>query len=243
MKKEILVVSFVFTLISIRVVAQSDTISLFRDNVVKSTEGTKQFNNVLFINFGTLFRGGFALGYERHFTFTGWAFYGHLAYTSRDFTGQYLINEGNSIFHNSETFKGGLKPGYLYEGGMKYYFEKAPEDYYISLAYTMVKNTRVRDLRDEFTPMNLSSNSYDVKYKSKEVKFMFGYVASSSQRFYSDVSFGAGFRFLKFDDVKFTTIEASSEENDYRPVKWYSKTVKKDSKPWLFFSYKIGYRF
>lgn len=243
MKKELLLILFLFSLIHNSIKAQSDSTSMFRENVTKNTEGTKEYENVLFVNFATLFRGGFAFGYEKHFTFTGVALYAHLAYTARDFTGQYSINEGNSIFHNYESFKGGLKPGYLYEGGIKYYFEKSPEDYYISLAYTMVHNTRVRKLMDEFTALNISSKSYDVKYKSKEVKFMFGYVTSASQRFYSDVAFGAGFRFLKYDDVSFTTIEESSEDNDYRPVKWFSKSVKKDNKPWLFFSYKIGYRF
>lgn len=229
--------------IHLHVIAQSDSLSLFRENNASNFDKTGNKKNVFFLNLTTLFRGGFALGYEKYFGFSGLAAYAHIGYTARDFTGQYSIKDGNSIFFNYETYKGGKKPGYMYELGTKYYFEKVPSGNYIAAAFSTIINTRVRDLTDEFIPVNIDSESYSVHYASKEIKLMLGKASDASEKFYTDFAFGGGLRFLKYDDVKFTTQGDALEINKYLYVKSFSQSVKKEIKPWLFLTYKIGYRF
>ena len=72
---------------------------------------------------------------------------------------------------------------------------------------------------------------------------MLGKASDASEKFYTDFAFGGGLRFLKYDDVKFTTQGDALEINKYLYVKSFSQSVKKEIKPWLFLTYKIGYRF
>ncbi len=100
----------------------------------------------------------------------------------------------------------------MYELGTKYYFEKVPSGNYIAAAFSTIINTRVRDLTDEFIPVNINSKSYLVNYSSKEIKLMLGKASDASEKFYTDFAFGGGLRFLKYDDVKFTTQDGPALE-------------------------------
>jgi hypothetical protein len=228
---------------STTVYAQDDSLSLFRDNKSDKKQAINNYKNAVFINLSTLFRGGVSIGYEKYFTFSGVAVFGQAGYTARDFSGQYEFLNGNSIFYNTQTFKGYLKPGYMYEFGLKYYFEKLNEGNFVSCSFFNVVNTRVRKLSDDFIFANINGNNYPVNYLSREVKVMFGRSNEATNRFYHDFSFGAGFRFLKYDKVEFNTINESDNEPNFKYIQWASKKVEKDVKPWLYFTYKIGLRF
>jgi len=224
--------------------AQEDTLPLFRNNnTIANQHGVKNYKNTVFLNFSTLLRGGVSLGYEKYFTFSGIAVNAQAGYTARDFTGQYAFINGNSIFHNDESFKGGKKPGYMYELGVKYYFEKLNEGYFISGSFFNVVNTRVRELSTDFLYANLNGKSYLVDYKSREIKLMYGKSNEADSKFYTDIAFGAGMRFLKYDKMEFTTLNEPTNEPYFKYIKWANKRMVKDIKLWLYFTCKIGLRY
>ena len=215
-----------------KLAAQNDSVPLFRSSDEKRNATKGYYKHVFYVNCSTLLRGGFSLGYEKYFAVKGVSLFVQAGYTARDFSGQYHWSEFESIFENYDTYKDGLRPGYMFELGSKYY-----------LTYAHIVNTRVRKFDDQIVVPSSAQNFYLVDYLSKEIKIMYGSSTETDSRFYSDWAIGSGIRFLKFDDVQFQTIAESSEDTDYRTVKTYSKNVKKVIKPWLFFTWKIGFRF
>lgn len=242
MKRIYLILCFALVLSVDKTLAQSDSLSLFRNNTETSKQSIHTKNNTLFLNLTTLLRGGVALGYERYFEFTGLAVYAHAGYSGRDYTGHYSIKDGGSIFYNMETNKGSNNPGYLYEIGSKYYFKKQTEGTYIASAFSQVKNVVERVLTDQFIPSNFDADFYLLKYKSNEIKLMLGW-ATYDDVIYNDFNFGLGYRFLKYDQVKFTPIADILPSNNYKTPKSYSRALIKESKPWFFITYKFGIRF
>ena len=116
---------------------------LFRSSDEKRNATKGYYKHVFYVNCSTLLRGGFSLGYEKYFAVKGVSLFVQAGYTAGDFTGQYSIKDGNSIFFNYETYKGGKNPGYMYELGTKYYFEKVPSGNYIAAAFSTIINTRL----------------------------------------------------------------------------------------------------
>jgi len=237
-------VAFLFLLLNVLFTkAQNDSLSMFRSSDKRNNAAKTYYKNVLFLNCGTLFRGGFSIGYERHFLFNGVSIFAQAGYTARDFTGQFDWSAFQSIFDNNDSDRDGLRPGYMYEVGAKYYLQKSDNGKYFSLSYANIVNTRVRKFSPNIIIDNVSNNYYLVDYLSREIKVMYGTSSDAEERFYSDWAIGSGLRFLKYDNAKFTTIEQPSSDTDYKYVKWLSKSVKKDVTPWLYFTWKIGFRF
>ncbi len=223
--------------------AQNDSVPLFRSSDEKRTASQGYYKHVFYVNCTTLLRGGFSLGYERYFAVNGISFFGQVGYTARDFSGQYHWSKFESIFENYDTYKDGLRPGYMFEVGSKYYLKNATNGNYFSLSYAHIVNTRVRNFDDYIIVPFSTERFYLVDYLSKEIKIMYGKSTGTDSKFYSDWAVGSGVRFLKFDHVQFETISEATEDTDYKTLKKYSKSIKKVIKPWLFFTWKIGFRF
>jgi hypothetical protein len=226
-----------------KLAAQNDSVPLFRssDEIRNASKG--YYKHVFYVNCSTLLRGGFSLGYEKYFAVKGVSLFVQAGYTARDFSGQYNWSEFESIFENYDTYKDGLRPGYMFELGSKYYLKNATNGNYFSLSYAHIVNTRVRNFDDYIIVPFSTERFYLVDYLSKEIKIMYGSSTETDSKFYSDWAVGSGIRFLKYDHVEFQTIAEASEDTDFRTVKTYSKSVKNEIKPWLFFTWKIGFRF
>lgn len=242
--------SFVIIIVtSITCLAQSDSLSLFRtpskNNPNAGSNAGVSGNNAITVSIAHLGRGGTMLTYERYFNRTPLSVFVGLGFTKIDYIGQYSFDEERYYYASIYTERKSADFGRMFELGVKYLVDEELGGNYFGFCFSNYTNKITQQVKDEYEVPVFKSSSYELDYDSKEFKFTYGITNDVSERFYSDFNFGAGFRFIAYDQLQILENYVPSVYNQYAydTELLISKKNYNDIKPWLFCTWKIGVRF
>jgi len=234
--------AFIFVnIFTLQLLAQSDSISLFRapgKSGVKSSDKSVG-SNLFGISLGHLSRGGTVLSYEKLLGTSGISIYAGLGISLIDIWGQYSISKERSILFDNFSEVKNIDIGMIFDVGAKYYFEKQTGGFFIGTGFTSINNTIYTgyDFAYEYKG-SISNSTIKLNYTSNEIKFILGHVNSQNDKFYNEFSFGPQFRFLEYNQVQYQ-FGSSINGIRYTATKEYIEEVKVG----LFLGWKIGFRF
>lgn len=231
----------ILNLVSISLIAQSDSLSLFRSpgNSGVINRENSVGNNLIGFSLGHLSRGGTVVSYERLLGASGFSLYAGLGFSLRDIWGQYEFGNDYPILYDDLSEIKNLEIGRILDVGAKYYFEKQTGGFFIGTGYTSINNTIYTGYDFAFEYKGSQTNSsLKLNYSSNEIKFILGHVNSQESRFYNEFAFGPQIRILGYDKVQY---ERGSTLNGIRYT--VTKNYTEELKFGLFFGWKIGFRF
>jgi hypothetical protein len=241
-RKLLLSILFLWIL-NFNVVAQSDSLELFRQPVNGKEQGKLgSFKNALNFNLFQILRGSALLSYECLIGKTGLAATAGIGICKFDAIGQVYLRELSHYYNSGagvSVTKAGTKIRPITELGLKFYTDDNLGRAYIGLAFTSINNTV--NLKHTYGSTTLASNLRQLDYRSNDFKIMFGVANRNDKKFYHDVSFGAGYRFIKYEYLaindNFYTSQNSSGSEALIKKEGTNQTI------WIFTAWRMGIRF
>jgi len=242
MKKNLIIIIALLSILTLQVQAQSDSISLFR---APGKSGVKNNinsggNNLISFSLGHFVRGGTIISYERLLGKSGISVFAGAGFSLLDFWGQYSIFDDNSLLINDAASISSFEMGSIYDFGAKYNFDKYLGGLFIGAGFTSITNTVFAGQNEifNFGSSSVSSTNLRLNYTSNELRVMIGTVNDPESRFYNEFSIGPKIRFLYYDKINSEFIVDNNGA-------YYNNTKKnrEEVKFGVFVGWKMGVRF